>query len=138
MNDRLSKNLIKYGACIALGLLAGYGYLAGNDFWGQALLVEKYRLLSDAFMVPGFLMVAFGLLIFLGNEGSFLGIGFVAQKAGSFLIPFLYKQKGETYKEYVERKTGKPIQGYGFLFFCGCGFLVVAAVFLVLYRQIHG
>lgn len=136
MSDRLRNNLIKYGACVAVGLLAGYGYLAGHDFLGQAL-VDQYRLLSDAFMLPGFLMVAFGLLIFLANEGSFNGIGFIGQKVVGFLIPFMYKHKGETYKEYVERKTGKPTRGYGFLFFCGCAFLVVSAVFLVLYSQIH-
>ena len=137
MSDRLRKNLIKYGSCVAAGLLTGYAYLAGHDFFNQAL-VDQYRLLSDAFMLPGFLMVAFGLLIFLANEGSFTGIGFIAQKAVGLLIPFLYKQKGETYREYVERKTAKRTQGYGFLFFCGCGFLIVSAVFLVLYSQIHG
>ncbi len=137
MSDRLRKNLIKYGSCVAAGLLAGYGYLAGKDLFNQAL-VDQYRLLSDAFMLPGFLMVAFGLLIFLANEGSFTGISFIAQKAVGLLIPFLYKQKGETYREYVERKTAKRTQGYGFLFICGCGFLAVAAVFLVLYSQIHG
>ena len=137
MSDRLRNNLIKYGAAVATGLLAGYGYLAGHDFFSQAL-VDKYRLLSDAFMIPGFLMVAFGLLIYLANEGAFNGIGFIAQKAVGLLIPFLYKQKGETYREYVERKSSKPTQGYGFLFFCGCAFLAVSAVFLVLYSQIHG
>ena len=137
MSDRLRNNLIKYGSCVAVGLLAGYGYLSGHGFFDQPL-VDKYRLLSDAFMLPGFLMVAFGLLIFLANEGSFHGIGFVMKRVGSFLLPFLLKEKSETYREYVERKTAKPTQGYGFLFICGCAFLAVAAVFLVLYSQIHG
>ena len=137
MSDRLRNNLIKYGSCAAVGLLAGYGYLSGHDLFNLPL-VDQYRLLSDAFMIPGFLMVAFGLLIYLANEGAFLGIGFIGQKAVGFLIPFLYKQKGETYREYVERKTGKPTKGYGFLLICGCVFLAVSAVFLVLYSQIHG
>ena len=137
MSEKLRNNLIKYGSCVAAGLLAGYGYLAGYDFFNQAL-VDQYRLLSDAFMLPGFLMVAVGLLIFLGNEGSFKGIGFITQKVVGFLIPFMYKQKGESYREYVERTSSKPTKGYGFLFFCGCGFLAVSAVFLILYSQIHG
>ena len=137
MSDRLRNNLIKYGSCVATGLLVGYGYISGHGFFDQPL-VDKYRLLSDAFMLPGFLMVAFGLLIFLANEGSFTGIGFIAQKAVGFLIPFLYKKKGETYREYVERKTAKPTQGYGFLVIYACAFLAVAAVFQVLYSQIHG
>ena len=137
MSDRLRNNLIKYGSCVATGLLVGYGYISGHGFFDQPL-VDKYRLLSDAFMLPGFLMVAFGLLIFLANEGSFHGIGFVMKRVGSFLLPFLLKEKSETYAEYVQRKTDKPTQGYGFLFICGCAFLAVAAVFLVLYSQIHG
>ena len=137
MSDRLRKNLTKYVSAVACGLIAGYGYLSGNDFLNQAL-VDQYRLLSDAFMLPGFLMVAFGLLIFLGNEGSFRGIGFVMQKVVGFLLPFMYKQKGENYGEYVERTSKNPTKGYGFLFVCGCVFLAVSAVFLVLYSQIHG
>ena len=136
MSERLRNNLIKYGSCVAAGLLAGVAYLSGKDFFNQAL-VDQYRLLSDAFMLPGFFMTAIGLLIFLGNEGSFKGVGFIAQKAVGFLIPFLYKQKGETYAEYVERKKGKPTSGYGFLFVCGVAFLAAAAVFVILYSQIH-
>ena len=89
MSERLRNNLIKYGSCVAAGLLAGVAYLSGKDFFNLPL-VDQYRLLSDAFMLPGFLMVAVGLLIFLANEGSFTGIGFIAQKAVGFLIPFLY------------------------------------------------
>ena len=137
MSDRLRNNLIKYGSCIGAGLLVGYFYLSGHGFFNQPL-VDQYRLLSDAFMLPGFLMVAFGLLIFLANEGSFTGISFIAQKAVGFLIPFLYKQKGETYREYVARKTAKRTKGYSFLFVCGCVFLAISAVFVVLYSQIHG
>lgn len=137
MSDRLRKNLIKYGSCVAAGLLTGCGYLSGKDIFNQPL-IDQYRLLSDAFMLPGFLMVAVGLLIFLANEGAFTGVGFIAQKAVGLLIPFLYKQKGETYGQYVERKTGKPTKGYGFLLICGCVFLAVSAVFVVLFNQVHG
>ena len=137
MSDRLRKNLIKYGSCVAAGLLGGYGYLSDKNLFGQAL-VDQYRLLSDAFMLPGFLMVAFGLLIFLGNEGSFRGVGFIMQKAVGFLIPFLYKHQGESYAEYVERKTKNPTKGYAFMFIVGAVFLAVSVVFLVLYSRIHG
>ena len=137
MSDRVRNNLIKYGSCLAVGLIWAVLSLEGKDFFNLAL-VDQYRLLSDAFMVPGFFMVASGLLIFLGNEGSFRGVGFIMQKAVGFLIPFLYKQKGESYAEYVERKTTNPTKGYGFMFVCGCVFLAVSIVFLMLYTQIHG
>ena len=137
MSDRLRNNLTKYGSCILVGLLLGYGYLSGYDFFALSK-VDQYRLLSDAFMLPGFFMIAVGLLIFLGNEGAFNGIGFVMKRVGSFLLPFLQKEKGESYAEYTERKSSKPTVGYGFLFICGCGFLAVCAVFLMLYSQIHG
>lgn len=137
MSDRLRNNLIKYGGCIAAGLLAGYAYLNGHDFFGQPLL-DQYRLLSDAFMLPGFFMVAVGLLIFLSNEGAFHGVGFVLKRVGTFLLPFLLKDKAETYAEYVERKREKATKGYGFLLICGVVFLAVAAAFAVLYSQTYG
>ena len=137
MSDRVRNNLIKYGSCLAAGLACAVWSLSGQDFFNLAL-VDQYRVLSDAFMLPGFFMVAAGLLIFLSNEGSFRGVGFVLQKTVTFLLPFMLKQKGETYAEYVERKTAKPTQGYGFLFFCGVGFLAVSFVFVMLYSQIHG
>lgn len=137
MSDRVRKNLIKYGSCLAAGLLFAVFYLSGKDFLNLPL-VDQYRLLSDAFMVPGFFMVAGGLLIFLGNEGTFNGIGFVMKRVGNFLLPFLLKDKGETYAEYVERKSGKPTAGYGFLFFCGAGLLILSFVFAMLYSQVHG
>ena len=137
MSQRVRNNLIKYGSCLAAGLAYAVFHLSGRDFFNLPL-VDQYRLLSDACMVPGFFMVAFGLLIFLGNEGSFRGVGYVLQRTVTFLLPFLYKQKGESYAEYVERKTAKPTQGYGFLFFCGVGFLAVSFVFVMLYNQVHG
>ena len=137
MSQRVRNNLIKYGSCLAAGLAYAVFHLSGRDFFNLPL-VDQYRLLSDACMVPGFFMVAFGLLIFLGNKGSFRGVGYVLQRTVTFLLPFLYKQKGESYAEYVERKSGKPTQGYGFLFFCGVGFLAVSFVFVMLYNQVHG
>ena len=137
MSDRLRNNLIKYSSCVVAGLLGGYFYLSDKNLFSQPL-VEQYRLLSDAFMLPGFLMVAIGLLIFLGNEGTFRGVSFIMQKAVGLLLPFMYKQKGESYREYVERKTNNPTKGYSFMFVCGGVFLAVSAVFLVLYTQIHG
>ena len=38
MSDRLRKNLIKYGSCVAAGLLGGYGYLSDKNLFGQALV----------------------------------------------------------------------------------------------------
>ena len=54
------------------------------------------------------------------------------------LLPFLLKDKAETYAEYVERKREKATKGYGFLLICGVVFLAVAAAFAVLYSQTYG
>ena len=137
MSEQARNNLIKYGSCLATGLLVAYGYLSGCDFF-KLEQVDQYRLLSDAFMIPGFFMVAIGLIIFLSNEGAFHGIGFVLGKTVSFLLPFLHKQRDEKYAEYVERKSSKPTVGYSFLFICGCLFLAVSIVFVMLYNQVHG
>lgn len=137
MRENWGKRLIRYAVAILAGLLLGLLYLWDKQLLEQPL-VDQYRLLSDAAMLPGVLMLFSGLMIFLSNEGSFDGVSFVLGKAVRFLLPFMGLQKGETYGEYVQRKREKQIRGYGFLFFCGIGFLAVSILFVLLYNQIHG
>ena len=132
-NKRVVK-VIKYAAAVAFGLLVAGIYLFSNDFFGQDLR-NMYRLLSDAFMLPGFLMVCAGLMIWLSNEGAWHGVAFVLSRAVKFLVPFGRGTKDENYGEYVARQSEKQINGYSFLLVTGVVFLACSALFLILFHR---
>lgn len=112
---RLS-TVIRYAAAIAVWLCFAVWYLLSNGVL-DAALKDVYRLVSDAFGVPGLLYLFAGLLIYLSNEGAFDGISYVLQYAFKALIPGT--QKMENYGTYRERSREKRITGYGFLLIIG-------------------
>jgi hypothetical protein len=125
--------LLKYGITILFSALLAWTVLRLRSYSGQEELVEKYRMLCDAFTFPGVLLMLLAALIALSQEGAFLGLGYVVRYAMRFLIPGL-AGKHETYAEYVESKTEKPrIKGYGFIFYIGAAFFFIALVFLALF-----
>ena len=125
------KCLLKYSITVVLGLC-----MAGVILWNSDILTQdlqgKYRLLSDAFSVPGFLGLFGGLSVWLSNEGAFDAVTWLVVSAAKTLIPTMHATR-EKYGDYVTRRRGKRASGYGFLFVCGAVFLAVATVFLLLF-----
>ncbi len=135
MSKKAKASLIKYGISIGIGLLLAYAYIALRDF-GTMELVDKYRTLCDAFTIPGVLLLISGLLVSVSNEGALDGLGYILSQGLRMLIPG--KSAGsEKYVDYVERKRGKRIKGYGFLYISAALFLAVTAVFMVLFYSIY-
>ncbi len=135
MSDR-ARTLLKRCGIAALGgsvatLLLFWGW-GGFQAPTQA---DLWRMLSDAFLLPGLLMVFAGVLIFVGNDGFFNGVGYVLNRAVDFFIPGrAATRKMESYGDYVARKREKkPVTGYACLFIVGGGFLLAAILFVVLF-----
>ncbi len=133
--NRGLKLLIKYGCSVIFVALSAWGVLAGAD-WSQSGEKTLYRILSDAFFIPGALLIFSGLLIWLANEGAFDGVTWVLRNALSRLIPGGRFQR-ETYPEYVERRREKNVFGYSFLFVVGCISVAVGVVFMLRYMQVN-
>lgn len=130
--------LLKYGISVAVSLAFAGVYLAGQGNLRELTQEHLFRVLSDAFFVPGFLAVAFGALIALANEGSLDAVSFILSRAVRMLIPMARLGERETYGEYVARRREKKVHGFGFLFIVGGIFLAVGAVFMLLYQYAHG
>ena len=133
--SRWQKNLLKYGVTSVVGLLLVRLYFLMNldsmsDF-AAVQTVEKYRMLCDAFTVPGIVILMVGFLVSLSNGGAFNGVGYVVSFAVRSLIPGMGGH--EKYNEYLERKNGKRVTGYGFLYVVGGVFLGIALIFIALY-----
>lgn len=97
---------------------------------------ERFRLLADAFTIPGVIMVMVGFLVMVANVGFFHGISYVVTFAIKMLIPGPNKGR-ERYGDYVERKRKQgKVKGYGFLFITGLIFVLIAVIFTVLFYTV--
>ncbi len=137
MNQRTKIQLIKYGCTTVVSLLMTWAtlYLYGIDsFWSKGL-VEKYRILCDAFTVPGLLLVMAGLLMVVSNKGAFEGLGYAVKHAVMMLIPGVHEQ--ERYYDYVQRKRANKAHGFGFLFVVGLIDLLFAGIFMALFYSLY-
>lgn len=135
MSSKVKANLIKYGVSIGIGLLLAYAYVALRDFSSEPL-VEKYRILCDAFTVPGVLLLMSGLLMSISNAGALDSLGYIVSQGFSMLVPGKGLGK-EKYADYVERKRKNRVKGYGFLYISALLFLAVTAVFMILFYSIY-
>lgn len=132
--SKVKSLLIKYGACAVFVALMVWGIVSSRDF-SKGGLETFYRYWSDAFFIPGILLILSGLLVFVANEGSFNAIGYLMRSVVTKLVPG-DRMKPETYGEYVERKREKKVTGYSFLFISGLVSIAISTVFLVLYYQL--
>lgn len=135
MSDKLKSNLLKYGITLLVCLAMGGFYAWDRDLLNLPL-VDQYRILCDAFTVPGILCILSGALLWVANEGALDGIGYVLSYAIHALLPGS-EHKGERYSDYKERKHGKQASGYGFLFVVGLALMAVALVFYALYYSVY-
>ena len=99
--------------------------------------LDQYRILSDAFLIPGLVTVLIGCLFVISNRGGLDGISFMVGRAVRMLIPGV-KKKDEKYLDYVEHKRSNPLRGFGFLFSVGGTFCVISIVFMILFYQLRG
>ena len=133
MSEQNKTRLLKYGITGGVCLLMAVVYLFNADF----LALEgpdRLRILCDAFTIPGLLCLFSGLLVWLGNEGSFDGVGYVVSYAFHAFLPGSLNKR-ESYKDYLERKKGKKPIGYSFLIITGLVFSAIALVFLMLFHM---
>lgn len=131
MSKRMKSNLIKYGISGGACLLLAIAYVVSADFLNLELK-DQLRILCDAFTLPGMLCIFGGALVWLGNEGTFDGIGYVLSYAFHALLPGSLNKR-ESYKEYLERKRGKRTTGYGFVFVVGLVCMIISFIFLALF-----
>lgn len=132
MKRRLLVNLIKYGCCaVFVGLLV-WAFMAMRDF-SAALLLEKYRMLCDAFTIPGVVLLMIGSLVWVSNTGALDGISYCLRFMVFSLIPGKRLERDEKYGEYIERRMQNRVKGYGFLFWSGLATMAIALVFYALY-----
>ncbi len=117
-------------AMAVMGIRGGYG---ATD---QALLLQA---LCDACFVAGILLVCVGLLIFVAGDGMFDMLGYGVRKLLRLVLPQEKQdQFPKTFFDYREMKHGGGKAPFGYLLLVGAGYLLLAAVMLVMYIAAAG
>ena len=137
MSNRTKVNLAKYGITSAIALAMIWVYCSRRDLFQQPIM-ERWRILCDAFTIPGLTFVMIGFLIMVANEGFFDMLSYAASKAvGIFLPGRGFSDNGEKYYDYVQRKRGNRTTGFGFLFVVGCVLMAFAFLFMFLFYRLY-
>lgn len=131
----MNKNtFIKYSISISIATFMAILTLYLHGFWESTELVDKYRILSDAFTIPGVVFILVGCLVFLSNQGSLTAIGYMMKRFFKMLNPIGNKNI-ERYSDYVENRS--KVTGYAFLFYTGILFSAVSIVFMILFYSVY-
>ncbi len=133
MDNKIKTRLLKYGITVAVAAGIAALIMYSNGLFEASDTLTRYKLLADAFTIPGVILLCIGALVWVSTDGMFDGFTYAAKRLSS-LIPFYGKNyKHERYYDYVMRKRGKRISGYGFIPIVGAVFVAIAVVFIVLY-----
>ena len=136
MSKRTKGNLIKYGAATLMVVLIAVTFLSSYSI-ADLPRVDQYRLISDAFTIPGLLLIFSALFIWVSNAGALDAISYCLHVAISALIPGKRAQGIERYADFIERRRNKIIKGYAFLYVVGGACLVISIVFMLLFESVH-
>lgn len=133
MSRAIRNALIKYGVTALCGGAVVGLVLELHGFAQAATQADRYKILADAFTIPGVVIALLWVLIWLGGEGAFLGIGYAVRYAVRMLIPGNALGPRERYSDYVARKSEQPPVKATFLLFTGLAFILIAVIFIILY-----
>lgn len=139
MRSSRSMWLAKYGISLGISLLLACVYVFARVDIQNPLAtgaVDWYRILCDAFTIPGLLFLMLGCMMSLSSQGALDGVTYVLKNAFKMLIPGM-ALKMERYYEYVEHKRANRAKGFGFLYVTGLVCMAIAMIFMVLFYRLY-
>jgi len=127
-------NILRCLSATAVGAMVTYLYATSR--WEQDMSdVLRYRVLCDAFTIPGIMMVLFGMLMTLNNLGALDTIAYLMSFLPRIIAPGAFGEP-EKLLDFVERRREKRVRGYGFLYIVGFMFLGFAIYYLVKFYSV--
>lgn len=120
----------RYVVAFVVGILLAGAALAAEGFSDAVTAVQRYRILCDAFTIPGTVLMLVGVLAWVAGEGLFDGVAYASRS----LFRVFTRWEPVRYFDYLRGKQERRKKGgYGFLLITGGGFLLVAVVFYALF-----
>lgn len=136
MKEKIIKNARKYLICFGIMAVITVIIMVSFGFFEEKSLSVKYTILSDAFSVPGMVMLLVGALIWISTTGFFDAL---AYGVGIIFKGFTLFKKGERFERYYEykvRKAEKRTKGYGFILISGAIYLLIGVIFILLFLSV--
>ncbi len=129
----MNRGWLKYVIAALLGAACICAILFGKGYFGLETTQERLRLLSDAFLIPGLLLLLAGCFVWIMRQGTFSGMGYTVRKIWNSLHSQSYQENHkESYAEYRERKSAKKTP-FLFLILVGGLYLLPAVALTVAY-----
>ena len=123
--------------CLSAAAVGGaVAWMYGTSRWEEEMeLVLQYRVLCDAFSIPGIMMILFALLFSLNNLGALDTIAYLMSFLPRMIAPGAFGEPQKLY-DFVETRRQKRSKGYGFLYIVGFIFLGIAIFYLVKFYSV--
>ena len=126
--------LLKYGITTVLTAAVVIYYAASRNVF-QLEKLEMYRVLCDAFTLPGIFLMLFGLMMVMNDLGALDTLAYFGHYLLHTFLPVAFGE-GQSYVDFIEERRSKRNKGYGFLFIVGGAFTLVGVVFLILFLRL--
>jgi predicted MFS family arabinose efflux permease len=128
--------ILKYGISTVIAVLLIWAYLAERDLAGAAQK-EQYKMLCDAFFIPGMLFLMVACLVWASSKGAMDGLAFLGSNLLRALVPGGRLRTPQKYYDYIQERQArrKTVSSFLFLFVVGGVCMAVAVVFVFLYYR---
>lgn len=123
----------EYAITTAIALAVGVLIALSRGIFQEDELDMIITIVSDAFFIPGVLLICVGLIVYVSNEGLFLSISYGFKAIGRTITAKKdEKLMEEKYHEYYARQMEKKTKCKHFII-VGLAFVVVSLVFVGVY-----
>lgn len=122
---------------IAEGIITAY-ILWDKNIMGQTDIAEIYKILCDAFFVPGILFACLGVMIEISNAGFFNIFSYSMRLfADRFTKSRNFRNQYETYFDYTVMKSNKEVVPTYYILHTGLLFIGIGAIFNYLFFKVY-
>ncbi len=123
----------EYVITTAVALAVGAMIALSRGIFQEDEIDMVITIISDAFFIPGVLLLCIGLIVYASNEGLFLSISYGFKAIGRTITAKKdEKLMNEKYHEYYARQIQKKSKCKHFLI-VGAVFVVVSLLFVIIY-----
>lgn len=134
-DNRQSKTWVKYLSTAIALLIVSLIICLSKDLFSKTEPTEVFRILCDAFSVPGIVYVCFGLLSICNQQGTFDGLGYTLKSWMRVTKNYRNDESApKSYAEYKDSINGKRKISWNFII-VGLAFVGIGIVFYLIYSS---
>ncbi len=127
---------LEYGIATIVGLVIVLIYVWATGTFTAVRASDVYKNLSNACLISGGFAVGGGLLVYVANQGGFMGLRYgVEWTLGRFIQAM--KAGTESYHDFRQRHSARPKTPWLFLVIVGGAFLLLSLLFLILFYTVY-